>query len=60
MSPDKLVGENFRQKARLVADGHLTEPPALVTYSTVVARDSIRICLMIAALNDLDIQAGDI
>jgi hypothetical protein len=31
-----------------------------VTYSTVVSRDSVRICLLIAALNDLDVMAGDI
>lgn len=31
-----------------------------MTYSSVVSRDSVRICLLIAALNDLDIQSGDI
>ena len=57
---DVKLGENFRRKARLVADGHKTKPPSSVTYSSVVSRDSVRICLTYAALNDLDILAGDI
>lgn len=57
---DVKLGENFRRKARYVADGHKTTAPASMTYSTVVARDSVRILLMIAALNDLDLQAADI
>ena len=57
---DIKMGENFRRKSRLVADGHKTDTPASVTYSTVVSRDSVRICLLIAALNDLDILSGDI
>ena len=57
---DIKLGENFRRKARYVADGHLTTAPASMTYSTVVSRDSVRILLMIAALNDLDLQAADI
>lgn len=54
------MSENFRRKARFVADGHKTDTPPSVTYSTVVARDSVRICLTLAALNDLNILAGDI
>ena len=57
---DIKLGENFRRKARLVADGHKTETPASITYSTVVSRDSVRICLLLAALNELDVQAADI
>ena len=57
---DIKLGENFRRKARLVADGHKTDTPASVTYSTVVSRDSVRLCLLLAALNDLDVQSGDI
>ena len=57
---DVKLGENFRRKARYVADGHKTETPAAVTYSTVVSRDSVRILLMIAALNDLDIMCADV
>ena len=57
---DIKLGENFRRKARLVADGHLTNPPSSVTYSSVVSRDSVRICLLVAALNDLDVMCADI
>ena len=48
---DVKLGEGFRRKARFVGDGHKTETPSSVTYSSVVSRDSIRIILMIAALN---------
>ena len=57
---DIKLGENFRRKARLVADGHKTDTPRSVTYSSVVSRDSVRICLLLAALNDLDVLSGDI
>ena len=57
---DIRMGENFRRKARLVADGHRTKVPASSTYSTVVSRDSIRICFMLAALNGLQLLAADI
>ena len=51
---------SFTRKARLVADGHKTEPPTSMTYSSVVARDSVRIALTIASLNCLEISSCDI
>ena len=57
---DVKLGENFRRKARLVGGGHTTETPSSLTYSSVVSRDSVRILLTIAALNDLDVLACDI
>ena len=48
------------RKARLVADGHMTDTPSSVTYSSVVSRDSVRLAFLIAALNDLDIMSADI
>jgi hypothetical protein len=33
--------ENFRRKARLVAGGHMTSPPAAATYASVVSRESV-------------------
>ena len=57
---DIKLGENFRRKARFVADGHKTDTPAAITYSSVVSRDSVRIVLTLAALNDLDILAADV
>ena len=57
---DVKLGENFRRKARLVGGGHTKTATASITYSSVVSRDSVRIALTIAALNDLDILAFDI
>ena len=57
---DIKLSENFRRKARYVAGGHKTKPPAAVTYSSVVSRDSVRIALLLAGLNELDILCGDI
>ena len=54
------MGENFRRKARMVADGHLTEAPAALTYSSVVSREPVQIALTIAALNDLKVLAHNI
>ena len=57
---DVKLSENFRRKARFVADGHLVETPASVTYSTVVSRDSVRILLLAAALNGLEVKGADV
>ena len=57
---DVKLSENYRRKVRYVADGHKVEAPPSVTYSTVVSRDSVRILLMVAALNDLDVQGCDV
>eukprot|EP00957_Ditylum_brightwellii_P129255 9859945-Ditylum_brightwellii.AAC.1 len=51
---------DFTRKARFVARGHMTEPPSSLTYLLVVSRETVRIALTIAALNDLDIMAADI
>ena len=57
---DVKFGENFRRKPRLVAGGHMTDTPNTLTYSFVVSRDSVRIALTIAALNELSVMACDI
>jgi hypothetical protein len=58
---DVKMGENFRRKARFVAGGHTTEvPDSIITYSSVVSRDSVRIALTIAGLNGLQVMACDI
>lgn len=57
---DVKLGENFRRKARYVAGGHVTDPPATTTYSSVVSRESVRIALLIAALNELEVLSADI
>jgi hypothetical protein len=52
--------EDFRRKARLIAGGHKTEAPATITYTSVVSRETVRIALLMAALNDLKVKVGDV
>ena len=54
------ISENFRRNSRFVSDGHLVETPASITYSTAVSIDSVRILLLAAALNDLDVIGADV
>ena len=51
---------DFTPKARFITGGHLTKPPASLTYSTVISRESIRITFLFAVHNDLEILADDI
>ncbi len=52
--------EDFSQKARLVAGGHLTEAPATITYASVVSRETVCLALTFASLNDLEVKIGDV
>ena len=52
--------EDFRCKARLVARGHMTKALASIMYASIVLRETIRIALMIATLNDLEVKLGKI
>ena len=54
------VKMTFQRKARWVLDGHKTPKPQGSTYAGVVSRESVRIALTYAALNDLDVTAADI
>ena len=38
----------------------MTDTPASMTYRSVVSQDSVRICLTLAALNELKVLSGDI
>ena len=51
--------EDFHRKARLVAGGHVTKAPTMVTYAIVVPRKTIHIALTIAALNDLPVKTAN-
>ena len=57
---DVKLGEAFRRKVRYVGEGFRATTQASVTYSSVVRLNSVRILLMIAALNDLEVQGADI
>ena len=47
-------------KARLVADGHLTDIPDDSVYSSVVSLHGLRILLFLAELNGLTVWGTDI
>jgi hypothetical protein len=54
---DKL---DFAHKTRLVADGHVTDPPSIITYASVESRESVCIALLITTLNNLNVMGADI
>ena len=54
------VKHDGRHKARLVADGHLTDTPLESVYSGVVSIKSLRIVIFIAELNGMDCYAADV
>jgi Reverse transcriptase (RNA-dependent DNA polymerase) len=54
------VKMDFTRKARFVAGGHKTEPPASITYASVVSRESVQIAFLIAALNGLEVVSADV
>ena len=51
---------DFIQKALWVIDGHHQGQPEGSTYAGIMSRESVRIALTYAALNKLDVIAGDI
>ena len=54
------VKMDFTRKARWVLDGHKTPDPIGSTYAGVVSRESVRIALAYAALNELNVFAANI
>ena len=54
------VKMDFTRKARFVGRGDKTPEPTNSTYAGVVSRESVRIALTYAALNDLEVMAADI
>jgi hypothetical protein len=52
--------EDFRRKVRFVARGHTTYTPHAMAFASVVSRESVRISLTPAALNDVDVKMADI
>ena len=51
---------DLTRKARLVAGGHQTEVPKDSVYSSVVSRESVRIALVIATRNGLQVLSADV
>ena len=54
------VKMDFTRKARWVLDGYKAADPIGSTYAGVVSRESVRMILTYAALNDLEVCAADI
>ena len=54
------VKMDFRRKTRYVANGAKTPYLTTTSYAGVVSRESVRIAFTLAALNELNIMAGDI
>ena len=54
------INMGFTRNARLVAEGCKTPDPVTSTYAGVVSKESVRIAFTYAALNDLDVWAGDV
>ncbi len=44
----------------MVAGGHMTGAPTIMTYTSVVSCETVHIALTLAALNDLEVNAADI
>ena len=38
----------------------MIKAPATITYASIVSRETLKIALMIAALNDLEVKSGNI
>ena len=57
---DIKFGEDFLRKACFVTGCNMAKMPSSLTYSSVVLRHSIRISLLLAALNEVDLQSLDI
>jgi hypothetical protein len=55
-----LVKLDFTCKTRLFAGGHVTDPPSIITYASVISHELVTIALLIAALNDLEVMGADI
>jgi hypothetical protein len=52
--------EDFCHKARFVAGGHTTDTPHAMIYASIVSRESVRVALTLADLDDLDVKMADI
>jgi hypothetical protein len=50
---------SLARKARFVRDRHKLEDPDVITYASVVSRESVHLALVLAALNGLNVLAAD-
>ena len=57
---DVKIMMTLQQKSRLMAGGHMTDPPKENVCSSIISRDSIRLAFLSAALNDVNVLAANI
>ena len=50
--------EDFKRKGIFVAGGHVAEPPATITYTSVLSRETVRVALRVADFNDLQVRTA--
>ena len=55
-----VVKMDFTWKAKWIKDGHKTTDPEQPTFAGVVSRESVRIALTYAGLNNIQVVAADI
>ena len=48
--------DDYKYKARLVAEGHMTKTPATITYAGVVSGETVSIALIFRELNYLEVK----
>ena len=53
------VKMDFTCKARWIKNGYLHDSPTESTFARVVSRETVRLCLTYAALNDLNVMCCD-
>ena len=51
--------EDFRCTVSLVAGGHMTKKPSMITYASVCC-ETVRTAFLIVALNDIEVKSEDI
>ena len=52
--------DDFSRKSQQVAGGHMTEAPDIMTYASVVSRETAHIAPAITALDGLQVKAAGI
>ena len=50
----------FTRKVRLNTDRQQVDTPPYMIYASVISRDSVRIVLILASLNDIYVKCADI
>ena len=57
---DVKLESGFTYKARFIEDSHKLDIPPLMEYESVISRDVVRIVLIMAYINGLDVNGTNI